>query len=127
MSYTNLHARRSGRSTRMVRKAIQAIQEGYAVYILSTNTPHMRELVSQISRTGMFHLTREPKYETLDSIGRENIDWKNTKIIGAHSSCKLFIDHQVYEQLFSHLIDGYHAHDGQVMVNLDWVTDMSRL
>lgn len=124
--YTHLHARRSGRSTRLVRAAIAAIHQGHAVYILCTNKPYMRQLVEQVNRSDMCYLTKEPKYETLESIGRDNIDWKNTKIIGAHSNCKLFIDHQVYEELFNHLIDGYHAYDGQVSVNLDWATDQLR-
>lgn len=122
MSYTHLHARRSGRSTRLVRAAIEAIQNGRAVYILCTNKEHMKSLVEQVNRAEMRYLTIQPKYETLESIGIENIDWKTTQIIGAHPNCKLFIDHQVYEQLFSHFINGYHAYDGQVAVNTEWAT-----
>lgn len=45
--YTHLHARRSGRSTRLVRAAIVAIHQGHAVYILCTNKPYMKQLVEQ--------------------------------------------------------------------------------
>ena len=120
MSYTHFLARQSGRTTRMLKQALDALVKDHAVYILSadeTRAHHLKERFRQVCQQSNYLVASTPKFETLRSIGQENIDWVNTRIHRAHSNCRLFIDHHVYEHVFGHLINGYHAYDSQIVIN----------
>lgn len=129
MSYIHVHGRRSGRTTRLIEEAIHNIQQDRAVYILcldKKNIEYMKSVFEKVCRSEMNYITKQPKFETLERLGPENIDWKNTKIIGAHHNCELLIDHSVYEHLFGHIINGYHEYDAQIAVNAKWASDKLR-
>ena len=119
MNYTDLHARRSGRTTRMLEEAIEALVSGRAVYILcvdATSAHYIKNLYRKVCEQSKYLMASEPKFETLQSIGMENIDWKNSAIHRAHPNCKLFIDHGVYSRVYGHIINGYHECDEQMIV-----------
>lgn len=106
--------RQSGRTARMLVDAINAAMEGHAVYIvcLKQAIPYTRNLAADICKA---HNIERPKikYETLESVGEHNIDWRSKSLYGAHSNCKLFIDHSVYMVKFHDFLEGYHFYDGE--------------
>lgn len=115
--------RQSGRTVRMLVGAINASLAGNAVYILCTrdSIPYTRNLAHKICRTNGFVLPISIKFETIGSLGAPNINWHNKSLNGAHSNCQLFIDHNVYVEKFGHVLEGYHAYDGEKPKNLEEV------
>lgn len=107
--------RQSGRTARMLVDAINAAMEGHAVYVvcLKQAIPYTRKLAADICKAHNIELPVTIKYETLESVGERNIDWRLKCLHGAHSNCKLFIDHAVYMVKFHDYMEGYHAYDGE--------------
>lgn len=107
--------RQTGRTTRMLKKALEADQAGKAVYVLCLKEaiPYTKNLLLEIvNDDSLGHkLFNNIKFESLSSIGERNIDWKNKRIYGAHSNCQLFIDHAVYSEMFSHVLNDYCEYD----------------
>lgn len=113
--------RQTGRTTRMLKKALEADQAGKAVYVLCLKEaiPYTKNLLLKVVKDDSLSkgdslghkLFNNIKIESLVSIGERNIDWKNKSIYGAHSNCQLFIDHAVYSQMFSHVMNGYCEYD----------------
>lgn len=120
-SYIQVHARGSGRTTRMIEEALRKHEEGRAVYILMHDMRMKRELellAMRICRMRGKVLSSLIKFETVESLGGINlIDWKNRKIHGAHPNCALIIDHHVWATHFGFAIEGYHEYDSQMIIN----------
>ena len=120
-NYIQIHARGSGRTTRMIEEALQKHDEGRAVYILMHDMCMKRELerlAMQICRMRGKVLSSSIKFETVESLGGiHHIDWKNRKVLGAHPNCALIIDHHVWATHFGFAIEGYHEYDNQMIIN----------
>lgn len=121
MSYTHVHARRSGRSTRMLERAFVATHaNNYRPLVLcvdSAAVDYLKGLYVKVCERNGYAIARFPRFETLDSCRRKNIDYMrlcNTWVEGEKGENNLFIDHHVYEHLFGNIINGYHAYDGHV-------------
>lgn len=113
-SIVNNHARRSGRTYRMIEDAIKCcINDKRKVYILcdEPSLEYNKSMAYQICRRNGIKLPESIKFETISSLGSRNIDWHNTTLMGAHSNCKLFIDHHVYAKQFGFAIDGFFKYD----------------
>ncbi|WP_417212074.1 hypothetical protein [Acinetobacter venetianus] len=107
--------RQSGRTARMLVDAINAAMEGKAVYILCVREAilYTKNIATKICEAHNIELPKTIKFETVNSIGSNNIDWHHKRLIGAHQNCQLFIDHTVYTINFFHLLEGYHEYDGE--------------
>ena len=120
-SYIQIHARGSGRTTRMIEEALRKQEEGRAVYILMHNMRMKRELellAMRICRAQGKVLPSSIKFETVESLGgTRHIDWKNKTIHGAHPNCALIIDHHVWATHFGFAIEGFHEYDDQVIMS----------
>ena len=78
-SYINIHARGSGRTTRMIEQALQKHDEGRAVYILCHDNNFKREaerLAMLICKQKGVVLPSSIKFETVESLGFSNINWE---------------------------------------------------
>lgn len=122
--------RRTGRTTRMLQDAIKMAVMGHAVYVLcgtEQDVINMKDLVSSRKDlsdviNGFKHddgsIGLNIKFESFKSIGgSEMIDWNKSKLINAHPSCKLLIDHRVYECQFGELLENYHLYDLQTITH----------
>lgn len=120
MNYISFHARQSGRTTRMLEEAILSHQvDRRAVYILSPDENIKQEtkrLAMRLCHQKGIELPSSIKFETVESLGFNNIDWKEKKLHNAHPNCKLFIDHHVYAKYFDFAIEGFHKYDNA------WIT-----
>lgn len=120
-SYIEIHARGSGRTTRMIEEALRKQEEGRAVYILCHDSGFKRyveHLAMKICRMHGKVFPSSIKFETVESLGgTHHIDWKNKTIHGAHPNCALIIDHHVWATHFGFAIDGFHEYDNQIIVN----------
>ncbi|MFV0408826.1 MAG: hypothetical protein ACK5LJ_03735 [Paracoccus sp. (in: a-proteobacteria)] len=113
MHNIKLNARKSGRTSKMIEEAIELQNQGRAIYILCTqeSIQYIEELAHKICSTKNIELPQSIKFETIQSIGRETIDWKNCSLYGAHPNCRLLIDHYVWEKEFGWAINGFHKYD----------------
>ena len=120
-SYIEIHARGSGRTTRMIEEALRKQEEGRAVYILCHDNNFKREaqrLAMLICKQKGVVLPSSIKFETVESLGgTHHIDWKNKTIHGAHPNCALIIDHHVWATNFGFAIDGFHEYDDQMIMS----------
>ncbi|WP_151765773.1 hypothetical protein [Acinetobacter colistiniresistens] len=107
--------RQTGRTARMLVDAINAAMEGRAVYVLCPREAilYTKDIAAKICKAHKIQMPETIKFESLQSIGEHNINWKDKKLMRAHPNCKLFIDHHIYTQLFGHILDGYHEYDGE--------------
>lgn len=119
-SYIQVHARGSGRTTRMIEEALRKHDEGRAVYILCHDNNFKREaerLAMLICKQKGVSLPSSIKFETVESLGFSNINWERKQLYHAHSNCKLIVDHHVYAKYFGFAIEGYHEYDNQMIIN----------
>lgn len=121
MNFIDTHARQSGRTTRMLEEAIQKHKEGRAVYILVHDEKYGNSLKKDFEilcrKSGLLCMPQSIKFETVESLGFNNINWQDKKLHHAHSNCKLLIDHHVYAKYFSFAIEGFHEYDNMRMIH----------
>lgn len=109
-------ARQTGRTSRMIRTAVEYAKLGRMVYILcpaeskETTQNLAREILGKMGMP-LDMIGESIKFETMTSIGLSRVDWRNQKLFNAHPNCKLLIDHFVYEREFKHILDGFHQYD----------------
>lgn len=115
MSGVLKHLRRTGRTRRMLAAAVKAAKEGYAVYVMTLNESHAKEILRILNFRGDFRGgTYNIKIETPESM--KNYDFYTGRLLGAHPNCKVFVDHWVIEQKFLNIIQTLHAFDPPVEV-----------
>ena len=122
MSFIQFYSRGSGRTSRMLEDAINQASKGRAVYILCPNDiRYHQRLAAYICQQKNISpdVFNGLKFETIASIGERNINWERREMLGAHPNCKLFIDHHVFAQKFSYILDGFHEYDATVIINKD--------
>jgi hypothetical protein len=128
MDYISFHARQSGRTSRMIEKALELQKEGRAVYILcaSEAIPYTRSLAHKICELKGIKFPETIKFETVQSLGGENIDWQNKKLHRSHPNCSLLIDHHVWAQKFHWAIQGFHEYDDQNLVSSKHLIELAK-
>lgn len=120
-NYIEMHARGSGRTTRMIEAALRSHQvDRCAVYILCHDERVKREierLAMVICHKKGIVLPSSIKFETVESLGFHNINWKEKKLNSAHPNCELFVDHHVYAKYFGFAVEGFHEYDTHMIVH----------
>lgn len=101
------HCRRqSGRTTRLLKEAIDLVKAGRAVYVIGTNKQHCWHLKNAadllVPDVGI-------KFETPETLS--NLDWETVSLKGAHPNCIVLVDHATIEARFSKLIEMLHRFD----------------
>ncbi len=90
----------------MLQDAKAKASEGRAVYVIAANEPErqrMEQMLGQDARSlGI-------KLETPDSPG--NFDWRSMRLLGAHPSCVVLVDHFAIEQHFAAVLEMLHRYD----------------
>jgi hypothetical protein len=107
--------RQTGRTTRMLRHAVNLARAGKAVYVIADNARDMHRLANEIHQ---FLPKRLPdgaifnhgiKFETPDTLGA--FDWKKLTVPGAHPNCVFLVDHHAIEDRFRAVLEMLHAYD----------------
>jgi len=95
--------RQTGRTTRMVRQAIEAASSGRAVYILAERHIHayIADLIPNRQELGI----------KIETPGDLHFDWTHMVATSAHPNCLFFVDHYTIEQRYARLLAEYHAYD----------------
>lgn len=118
-----LSGRATGRTSRMLAKAVELAVQGKAVYVLCAGQKekiiNKRLLMEQVGERNP--ITNSIKFETWESLGRNNVDLENSRLRFAHPNCQLLIDHQFFSTHFSFAILGYHLYDKEKTSSVNWV------
>lgn len=114
-NFINISGRQSGRTSRMLIKALDLVKKGHMVYVLCTpeSINHLRKQATDLyDSMGVENIVGvHVKLETLKSLGEENVDLHHLKLKYSHPNCRLLADHFFYEYYFAHIINGYHEWD----------------
>lgn len=112
-NYTQLVARQTGRTSRMIAEALGLNAQGYVVNILcsANHIDYIQFKTFEMCRKLNYTLPPTIRFKTVLNIGRENINWHEQSLIGAPPTTKLFIDHHVWAEQFGFAINGYHEYD----------------
>lgn len=109
------HDRRaSGRTTRMIKHAVQLAAEGKAVNVLMLNVKQCQIWESHVAAIAVTLLGGPSlgiRFETEESLGLFAIDWPNVRLRNTHPNCILLIDHAVIEHKFSGLLSMWQRYD----------------
>lgn len=101
-------ARQTGRTHRMVQKALELNAKGRVVYILVHDDKYARDL----RRT--YNLPEVIKIETRRTLNVADIDWRNMRpSLGAWPNTALLVDHHYFEHFYGDMLREYHAYDFQ--------------
>lgn len=114
--------RLSGRTTRMLLKAMVLAAEGRAVYVLcahQASLEHTKDLLAKMYEKARRDVPGNIKFETWDTL-RGHLDIENVRLRGAHPNCRLLVDHHFYEHHFGFALLGYHQWD-RTSESQDWV------
>lgn len=109
-----LSGRRSGRTSRMLMQALIHQKEGRAVYVLCAHKQsldHTANLLVTVCNKIRRAVPSNIKFETWETLGRNQVDLENTRLRNAHPNCLLLIDHHFFEYHFSFALCGYHQWD----------------
>lgn len=99
-------ARLTGRTYRMVQKALELHKQGYAVYILVHSFDYGQDL------RRIYQLPENINIETPRTLHPDRIDWQHMQpSFGAWPNTKLLVDHLYIEQRFRDIMREYHAYD----------------
>lgn len=118
------NARLSGRTSRMLLQALILNKQGKAVYVLCAHKQsimHTARLLGSICEKMGRAVPLGIKFETWDSIGRNQVDFENTRLRASHPNCELLIDHHFFEHHFSFALCGYHQWDAKNDSAEHWV------
>lgn len=99
-------ARQTGRTHRMIDKALEMHEKGRAVYILVRT---QREALEMRRR---FNLPHTINIETPRTINTENIDWQNMRpSLNAWPNTALLVDHFYIEDVYRDMLRELHNYD----------------
>ena len=82
---------RTGRTTRMLADAVQARQEGRAVYVIGADSKHVNILRGMTLEQFGVDESERIKFETAETMG--NWDWELMRGSGMWPNCEVFVDH----------------------------------
>jgi len=89
--------RKSGRTTRMIKEAMELADKGHAVYVLTANAKErcrIEGIIRGVTDTALI------KVETWQSL-RRSVDERTLTLGLAHPNCRLVIDHYAIEHRFA--------------------------
>lgn len=106
-------SRRTGRTTRMLRAAIAAVEEGKAVqvYVVAAHLNHARQLEVQALSTFPGHSESIKKIRFRTWATMEKLDVGSLTMRGAGSEVKVLADHAAISNEFHGLLREYFAYD----------------
>jgi hypothetical protein len=97
--------RQAGRTTRMIKDAIDKTKQGKEVYVLAANTRQLHTLERIACEQIKQH---KIKFRTVESI--RGFDWQTMSILGVEDSV-VFVDHFAIETTFSRVLEMLHRYD----------------
>jgi hypothetical protein len=100
----------TGRTTRMMRRAISLAIQGRAVYILAASKSHKKQLDEMRAKmeprsTGIQFLDASDERDTAE------INWHTLSLNGAHPNCILLCDHFALEVYFTRVFEEWTRYD----------------
>jgi hypothetical protein len=98
--------RNTGRTTRMLQRAIALDKQGRAVYIVASNDRHAKALNEQLAGLDTENTI---KVETANSLA--NFDWETMSLKRAHPNCVVLVDHWAIQQRFEVMLQELHRYD----------------
>ncbi|WP_312086968.1 hypothetical protein [Acinetobacter variabilis] len=112
-NYIEMHARGSGRSTRLLEEALE-LSASEKVMVICHSESSCREMMRLFQY--LAHWKKSPiKYlPTFETPSRKNIDWHKKEVLGFG---RVLIDHHVWAVYFGFAIEGFHEYDNQVNIN----------
>lgn len=101
----------TGRTTRMLQAAIDAVEEGKAVYVVGATLLHAHQLREHalVTFPGQWQRIERIKFESWDSVG--NLDPATMRLRGAWPNVRVLADHAAIACEFGALLKEYHAYD----------------
>ena len=114
MSYNADDRKGSGRTTRMVKHAIQLAEQGRAVYIMVARATAIHAVESipvdgipfrDFNRSSGLGL----QIETPETLA--NFNWETLSLRGAHPNCVVLVDHFLIEATFHKMLTMLHQYD----------------
>lgn len=109
--------RQTGRSTRMLNEAEKLSHGGYCFVIAGSVLERdrlMREFLKMFadSRSAgenkVYTATGQVSFEAITQI---DLDWHTLRPVGCHQSCRVLIDHWVFEKTYGHILKELHRFD----------------
>jgi hypothetical protein len=92
--------RQTGRTTRLMEKAVQLARQGRAVYVVVSSRAEAG-IGQRVVNKLWVHLhgprAHGIKVETLKDLG-DRFDWEQMRVVGSHPNCEFLLDHYVVEQ-----------------------------
>lgn len=102
----NEHLRATGRTTRMIEKAKELENEGYAVYVLTATHAHAGDLLKRLPKNTSI------KVENSASVGGlDRLDWGRMLMPGMHPNCRVLVDHYAIERYIDPMMEELHRYD----------------
>lgn len=109
--------RGTGRTTRMLKRAIDLRNQGRAVYVIAANEQHAETIFGMLiglmpEETPVRFSSMEIggiKIETPESCG--NFDWEQLRLRGSHPNVVALVDHHAIESRFSLMLKELAAYD----------------
>jgi hypothetical protein len=113
-SYIQVHARGSGRSTRLLEQVIDAAMHKKVIVICHSGADcrRLQRDLRYLVAVKKVYIKFEPSFKTPEQAGY--INWQKRTVDG-HD--EVFIDHHVWAEYFGFAIEGFHEYDNQVIVN----------
>jgi hypothetical protein len=111
--YTHKVARKTGRTRRMIEDALDLAAMGNTVFVLCSkiNILDIKRKMFELCHERGYPIPGPFRFNTVDTLGIQNIDWHNQRLVGAPFKTELVIDHQVWAEQFGFVINGYHEYD----------------
>ena len=107
----NKKLRGSGRTTRMLQKAVELDRARRAVYIVAADLWHINTLKEQLKALGYpkERIGVYIKIETPEDLG--NFNFRTMSLIGAHPNAVVLCDHYTIESYYGRMLQVLHAYD----------------
>lgn len=104
-----LGARQTGRTTRMIKQAVELAQAGKAVYIVAFNLVHKAGIERRMESEGIDFERLGIKVEIQYRL--PELDWTTMTLPGAHPNCVVLADHATIEGRYRRLLEMLHRYD----------------
>ena len=112
--FISMHARGSGRSTRLLEQVIDASMHKKVIVICHSENA-CREMMRNFQYLILCkksHIKFNPSFKTPERA--QTLNWKERTVSGFD---QVFIDHHAWAEQFGFSINGFHEYDNQVIVS----------
>jgi hypothetical protein len=96
----------TGRTTRMLQEAKRLAESGRAVYVIAATVKDANRLGKQFQE-----LAEKDLGVKFESCSIPNFNWESMKLIGAHPSCVVLVDHFAIEKKYANILNMLHKFD----------------